>query len=499
MFFTDLHPDVLLSIFTCCSIRATLRLAQTCKLLRDLAGEKTLWLSLLGDLERRAILPSGTLRNHNESSTEELKAIAKRFTRRLPSWRGTSTPPDSVWMHKTLHENQARPVLAAKFVPGAALVLVQTAGQRESLECHPIDGSAMVWSRAIDAQRRLHDFAACVGDNGESVVVFSVSVGSDQASQSFFMEVHRCGLKTGSEVELFALQADNLGQINAPQISGNLCAAVRGSGNVASGGERWLLLNYIAGRGVTLRSKTRFYVQLVPGYVLALIVGTDADELRVFSTSTISTYLAEPNRNPQGAEEYFQPIELAEIPPDAVYTLHRDGAAGNEENDSKYVLSAFSHPFDMGTFRVWVYTSNTNRSAPPQLHQLDIRLDGAKPELVSQRWTSTLGRYAATPTSFAGYAISSTDILLGGRPSRTAFLLALPAYERDKLLLQPPRYTFTTFDGVVWAVLLAPDKYLDNEVLSPMYGTTLEVELAVYDSGVWLFHDGKKVEVVFLD
>ncbi|KAJ7831536.1 hypothetical protein B0H14DRAFT_3464002 [Mycena olivaceomarginata] len=90
--FSELHADVIFSIFACCDIVTVISIAQTCKSLHDLAFSKTTWLALVEDLRQRSILDASCTPDLQDLTTEELIGIVKPLETGPSSWGAALAP-----------------------------------------------------------------------------------------------------------------------------------------------------------------------------------------------------------------------------------------------------------------------------------------------------------------------------------------------------------------------------------------------------------------------
>ncbi|KAJ7662535.1 hypothetical protein DFH06DRAFT_1396574 [Mycena polygramma] len=102
--FPDLPPDAVFSIFAHCDISTVVSTSQTCRYLHDLAFEKGVWLALVNNLRRRAMLDQNRTPTIENMSMEELIQVVKRIVAGPESW-SPQNPASAAKVHTriTLH------------------------------------------------------------------------------------------------------------------------------------------------------------------------------------------------------------------------------------------------------------------------------------------------------------------------------------------------------------------------------------------------------------
>ncbi|KAJ6461721.1 hypothetical protein C8R45DRAFT_1108478 [Mycena sanguinolenta] len=87
LLFSELASDVIFSIFACCDISSVVSVGQTRRYLHAFAlFDKSVWLGLLDNLQRRAILDRDFTPSLKTLSTDEMIGVNRLLTARAPDF-----------------------------------------------------------------------------------------------------------------------------------------------------------------------------------------------------------------------------------------------------------------------------------------------------------------------------------------------------------------------------------------------------------------------------
>ncbi|KAJ6472402.1 hypothetical protein C8R45DRAFT_411181 [Mycena sanguinolenta] len=179
LLFSDLAPDVIFSIFACSDISSVV---STCRYLHTLAFEKIVWLGVLDNLRRRAILDQNCTPSLETLTTDEMIGAVRRLLTGPQTWSPQDPDSDSapeVFKKITLHPIGTAPGALdlgnrAKLLPSGRYILFHDCGS--SLECWNVNDVKMVWryTTAIE-HAEVYEFAAEERDI-ESVITILICI-----------------------------------------------------------------------------------------------------------------------------------------------------------------------------------------------------------------------------------------------------------------------------------------------------------------------------------
>ncbi|KAJ7065626.1 hypothetical protein C8F01DRAFT_1366576 [Mycena amicta] len=151
--FSDVPADILFAILAICDIASVLSIGQTCRYLHGLSLEKSIWVSLCRDLQRRGILDSFRTPELTGLSTPDLLALVKRLVLGPSTWNGHTLPEveKEIILKPSIRvgpgilywENEARLTASGCFM------LFNNWGR---LECWNVKESTMIWKQPQPAQ-----------------------------------------------------------------------------------------------------------------------------------------------------------------------------------------------------------------------------------------------------------------------------------------------------------------------------------------------------------
>ncbi|KAJ7229533.1 hypothetical protein B0H12DRAFT_1328468 [Mycena haematopus] len=152
LFFSDLAPDVVFSVFAYCDISSVVSTRQTCRYLYTLASDRSVWLGLLVDLRRRSILDQTRTPNLEALSRDEMIGAVRRLLAGPQTWSPLSQNlagsaaeiskeitlyPDAI----TFNPRQ----YVVKLLPSGRYVLFYN---WSDLRCWSVSGKRLIWTYA---------------------------------------------------------------------------------------------------------------------------------------------------------------------------------------------------------------------------------------------------------------------------------------------------------------------------------------------------------------
>ncbi|KAF7313935.1 F-box domain-containing protein [Mycena chlorophos] len=143
---SDLPPELVLCILRLSDVATILRVSETCRFLHNVVFDKSCWIDVVRDLQRRGIIDDPE-RVH-EFSAEDLVQLVRRASLGPPSWIPSINPEPKG--HSTLKSTQSTvPVpdpsaywLSAKLLPGGRHILINSGGE---LSCNNVAEGACIW------------------------------------------------------------------------------------------------------------------------------------------------------------------------------------------------------------------------------------------------------------------------------------------------------------------------------------------------------------------
>ncbi|KAJ6472398.1 hypothetical protein C8R45DRAFT_411106 [Mycena sanguinolenta] len=235
---SDLAPDVIFSILACCDIASVVSVGQTCRCLHTLAFDKSVWLGLLHNLQRRAILDQNCTPSLETLSKDEMIGVVRRLLTGPLTWSAQDLNSDSapkVSKHITLHPFGTRPgalgrLKRAKLLPSGRYILFPN--RRTTLECWNITDNKMAWryTTAIE-HANIYEFAAEEREFDSTIMILvcvrTLPLGNNITKRLNYVEVVSVDIHGGTQNCLLTARAPDSGHDNPlrdPIIYANLAA-----------------------------------------------------------------------------------------------------------------------------------------------------------------------------------------------------------------------------------------------------------------------------------
>jgi hypothetical protein len=152
--------------------------AQTCRYLHQLALDKSVWLNLMKNLQRRSILER-TCTNLESLSTADMIGLAQRLLSGPETWGSRIDSTSEVSREVTLHTG---PITlgdpgfhySGQLLPSGRYVLVNLVdlddGSRR-LECWSVADDKLVWRHTWGMSHSVLKFAADETEDGDSIII----------------------------------------------------------------------------------------------------------------------------------------------------------------------------------------------------------------------------------------------------------------------------------------------------------------------------------------
>ncbi|KAJ7463274.1 hypothetical protein FB451DRAFT_1266039 [Mycena latifolia] len=417
---SELAAELIFAIFAFCDISSVVSTGQTCRYLHDLAFQKSVWLVLLGDLQRRSILDSVYTPHLNNLSTDELMNLVKRLLSGPKTWN----PLDS---HRTLEVSKeiilrpgfpsgpgARPwENETKLLPSGRYLLFKNT---DMLELWDVTEHRLVWTHtsqlSSSAWILLLQFTAEEIEGGESVVVMLCerSIPHDGEDRRNIVEIVAVNAHKGTHELLLLARVPGTFYENpfqSPVILGPLA--------VVSVDQNYLIIDWKARTSFVLAPSTKSWsrIALIPGHIIlkTIIKVTDEGEklyeIHIISTDALQTHLM-PAIDMEGIDNFNT------VSPDQITKLItlRDP----DKWDSLDQISVHESPLHDSEYRIWVCGSTYCASPPsynPSLWCYQLSIPVGQPP----RW-KLRGLYAPSEScdwdcdhTYSGHVIRNARII----------------------------------------------------------------------------------------
>ncbi|KAJ6472505.1 hypothetical protein C8R45DRAFT_1078011 [Mycena sanguinolenta] len=348
----DLAPDVIFSIFACCDISSVVSIGQTCRSLHTLAFDKSVWLGLLDNLRRKAILDRTS--NLETLSTDEMIEIVQRLITGPDTWNTQTLDSDSVadiFQKKMLHPKiRTDPGVLyrenwAKLLPSDRYVLFNNWG---TLEGWNIANNTRVWTYMTDIEHaEVLEFAAEEPDIQSAVVRILLCIRTYPRNDERlnYVEVVTVDLQTGTQNCLLTARAPDSDYDNPfsyPGICGTLAMA-----STDSGRNQYMIVDWAA---QSYFIDTTLRIALVPQHIILLNPSLDGEsQIHLISNDALRTYLVR-TIGGDGAMK-FSPVLAEDIPKLSTFAdTHMEQAFSD--------MHVCESPLREGNYRVWIRGTN---------------------------------------------------------------------------------------------------------------------------------------------
>ncbi|KAJ7190316.1 hypothetical protein GGX14DRAFT_605998 [Mycena pura] len=233
---SNLAPEVVLAVLARCDVSSVVSAGQTSRWLNQLAFDKSVWVALCRDLQRRAILDAVSAPELADLSARELVALVKRL----------------ITLH-SVDRVAGGLIKQLKLLESGRYVLFKT---RATLECWDTVASRLVWRHKPnvgDGSARVEAFAAEEIFAEESLVVLlCVRTYPVPVDRKNYVEVVEVNLRKGTHELLMVGRAPDTQENDPfyqPVIDGNIAAV---SIKISPTTTILLLVNYETGSSILL-------------------------------------------------------------------------------------------------------------------------------------------------------------------------------------------------------------------------------------------------------
>ncbi|KAF8169042.1 hypothetical protein K438DRAFT_1774547 [Mycena galopus ATCC 62051] len=311
---TDLPTDIIFSIFANCDISSVVSTAQTCKYLRALGFDKTVWLALLSDLKRGSFLDEGSTPALSGLSTEELILLVKRILTGPESW--SPSPSDGSFDPRLAKEIVLHPLgeernLGANdtytLIRGGRLLLFRHANV---LECWVLaDHSTLLWTYE--------------------------SAPDDQTILAF-----------AAETLLGRLPTPEPG-FSSPAICGDLCSVTNSQQE-----SQYLIFDWGLQASLLLCYEGHLLLAHLPGYTILTISDGTTSEIRIIANDALRACMA-----PIDFTDPHPPsVSATDIPPlfSHPITWELPPFWRTQRTSFLYRMTVHESPVGAGTYRIWL-------------------------------------------------------------------------------------------------------------------------------------------------
>ncbi|KAF8205997.1 hypothetical protein K438DRAFT_1963769 [Mycena galopus ATCC 62051] len=404
LLFSDLPPDVILSVFACCDISRVVSMGQTSTYLHRLAFNKSVWLSLLNNLRRRCILDQTYTPNIETLSTEEMIGVVQRLITGPETWNPRE--PDcaaevsrEIILRPTIRtgpgalpwENVARLLPSGHYQGGIGTKIPATLG------CWHVADNKLLWTHISAIEHAgICEFAAEESDDGRSlnILICVRSYPPLFTDRKNYVEIVRVNLETGNDTHLVVARAPDSSFDNpfgCSVIRGAL-AAVRGNGGLNFHMIiNWRARSYFIPRGPT---NTSSQIALIPGHILLRDASPERKgEIHVIANAVLGPYWVP-------ATGMDDPMEFGVVSAEDIPKLSTIMDVEEQSFDDVYVHES---PLQDDSYRIWVKGTNYAAKTRGVLsYQLTITDE-------TPRWRRRSGSLKSGPlfhdVSYAGHSL----------------------------------------------------------------------------------------------
>ncbi|KAF7353439.1 hypothetical protein MSAN_01533100 [Mycena sanguinolenta] len=293
-FLTDLAPDIIFSIFALCDICSVVFAGQTCRYMHNLAFDRSVWRTLLRNLQRRSILDCTFAADLETLSADQMIAIVRQLITGPQTW----SPPEpdcatvaevsrEITLHLPARTGSEDSRNTAKLLPSGRYVLVHNSG---TVECWNVVQDRLVWRYSSAVEHAGMVQIAAEEDVESAIVVLILVFGRAYLDDD---DGSSLDLQTGKHSCLLTLRAADYGfskPFVSPVIRGTL-AAVR----INSEANAWMIINWKAQSYFIVRSPASptLRVALVLRHIILMDHSVDRKtQLHLISNDTLRAYWA---------------------------------------------------------------------------------------------------------------------------------------------------------------------------------------------------------------
>ncbi|KAJ7732930.1 hypothetical protein DFH07DRAFT_1065504 [Mycena maculata] len=366
MIFSELPPDVILSVFACCDVSSVVSTGQTCRHLHSLAVEKSVWVRLLDDLKRRSILDPTIAPNLDVLSIGDLIKVVKSLLTGPSTWTPTEAGfAPQVSKRITLHPNilTGPGILTweneTRLLRNGAHVFFNNWGK---LECWHVAEDRLVWVHTAGVENASVLEFAVDEDAGVDVLRIMICVrtyppGSMDLRENY-VEIVDLDLHKGIHDVCLLVRAPNSRHDNpfsSPVICGSVAAVTL---SAAEGRDSLLLIDCEAHLTVVLsRILCVIVVALVPRHIILRTTSkTGEDEIHLILSEDLFTL----HGGPAEFGAHSISVVVNELPLISTQRVAPGSLSSRREPfawNSYDQMSVHACPLHRDTYRLWVYAS----------------------------------------------------------------------------------------------------------------------------------------------
>ncbi|KAF7342914.1 hypothetical protein MSAN_02007900 [Mycena sanguinolenta] len=347
LFFSDLDPDIIFSIFACCDISRVVSTGQTCRYLHTLAFDRSVWRGLLLDLRRRSILDQNYVPNLETLPTDEMIVAVQRLLTGPHTWSWSKLDFDAVpevsrkiTLHRAIIPADFRSS-SAKLLPSGRYVLWNNS---TGLECWGVAENRLIWKDASVVNDWVQDYTADDPDANSLIIMICSRSHADLLIR---MEIVSVDVQTGTHNRVFKL----VSRITRSDQDVFKHAVIRGPiAAVCVQHSRCIIVDWRAQLYVVLKCQHSVSVALVSRYIIVKTAERlkfdGKSQIQLISYDTLHGYWTPMLET--GAIVEFSPLLLEDVP-----TL---SALDTTDVDQYFDdMDVYESPVQEGEYRVWIY------------------------------------------------------------------------------------------------------------------------------------------------
>ncbi|KAJ6449182.1 hypothetical protein C8R45DRAFT_1131177 [Mycena sanguinolenta] len=398
--FSELASNVIFSIFARCDISSVV---STCRYLHALAFDESVWLGLLHNLQRRAILDRDFTPSLETLSTDEMIGAVRRLHMGPQTWSPENVDSDcaaEVTKTITLHPIGNGPGRSAKLLPSGRYILFHNWGS--ALECWNVAEDKMVWRyTATIEQAKVSKFTAEEREI-ELTIMIIIRIHSDDRELNY-VEIVSVDLQSGTQNRLLTARAPDFDpdyddSLSDPAICGNLAS-------VNTADNQHMIIN-LATQSYFIVDDHPGYptcIALIPQHIILMNISRDQkNKIHLISNDAISAYLV-PIITPDG-DAKFSSILAEDIPKRGTF---EDVHAEQFFND----MYVHESPLREGDYRLWIYGMNlVANTGGFSIFSCTLSIpSNAAPRWCQRSRPVRTERAIYTPVSYSGHSLQQSS------------------------------------------------------------------------------------------
>ncbi|KAJ7249419.1 hypothetical protein C8J57DRAFT_1723982 [Mycena rebaudengoi] len=412
--FDDLVEDVVLRILGHCEILAALSLGQTNRYHHRLALQRTVWFSLLVNLQNRGLLDHTSISELHSLSASDLIKLAKTVQNGPITWSpqedrvSASTPHITLrsrvrklvwrWMKRATAPQRLPPPTAAKPEVSKQLVLhpaipngpgiltweneakLLRGGKYvlfnnwRSLQCWQVKEGTLLWTYTSTVPYASpYVFAAEVDSDGEGAnIVVGLRTYVPNEMRQNFLEVLHLDLRSGVSHSLHVTPSPHT-WIDNPFHDPKICGDIVVVGVLQDHSREitrndWILTNWSRKTSFRLGSSNGpLLIDIIPGHIIfSMLITLGREAICVSTIDSLEQYWAGPHG--AGTET---PVNVQEIP----ILISEPIAPVRYQHLSDRVLATHESPVHRGAYRIWLYYTSDSKHAILLSYRLVVKED----------------------------------------------------------------------------------------------------------------------------